>query len=105
MALPKQVIRSVQTQLDVQEALAYFQLEAPHAVDAFVNALERAVLHIQRAPGTGSPRYAIELDMPGLRFWLLSKFPYGLFYLEQDVQLLVIRLIHMVRDIPASLQA
>lgn len=104
MASPKQVIRSAQAQSDVEEALAYYQLEAPHAVDAFVNALERAVAHIQRAPGSGSPRYAVELDILGLRFWLLSKFPYGLFYLEQDHQLLVIRLIHMARDIPPSLR-
>jgi toxin ParE1/3/4 len=104
MASPKQVIRSAKAQLDVQEALAYYQVEAPHVADAFVNALERAVVHIQRAPGTGSPRYAIELDIPGIRFWLLSKFPYGLFYLEKDDQLLVIRLVHMARDIPASLR-
>ena len=104
MASPKQVIRSAQAQLDVQEALAYYQVEAPHVADAFVNALERAVVHIQRAPGTGSPRYAIELDIPGLRFWLLSKFPYGLFYLEKDDQLLVIRMVHMAQDIPASLR-
>lgn len=104
MASPKQVIRSAKAQLDVQEALAYYQVEAPHVADAFVNALERAVVHIQRAPGTGSPRYAIELDIPGLRFWLLSKFPYGLFYLEKDDQLLVIRLVHMARDVPASLR-
>ena len=104
MVSPKQVIRSAQAQSDVQEALAYYQLEAPHAVDAFLNALQRAVAHIQRAPGTGSPRYAIELNMPGLRFWLLSKFPYGLFYLEQDDQLLVIRMVHMSQDIPASLR-
>lgn len=104
MVSPKQVIRSAQAQSDVQEALAYYQLEAPHAVDAFLNALQRVVAHIQRAPGTGSPRYAIELNMPGLRFWLLSKFPYGLFYLEQDDQLLVIRMVHMAQDIPASLR-
>lgn len=104
MAVPKQVIRSTQAQLDVQEALAYYQFAAPHAVDAFLNALQRAVAHIQRAPGTGSPRYAIDLDIPGLRFWLLSKFPYGLFYLEQDDQVLVIRLVHMAQDIPASLR-
>lgn len=104
MVSPKQVIRSAQAQLDVQEALTYYQLEAPHAVDAFVNSLERAVAHIQRAPGTGSPRYAFELDIPGLRFWLLNKFPYGLFYFEQDDQLLVTRLVHMARDIPASLR-
>ena len=71
----------------------------------FIDALERAIAHIQRAPGTGSPRYAHELDIPALRFWRLSKFPYSLFYLEQEDHLLVIRLVHLSRDIPVSLQA
>ena len=73
-------------------------------VGAFVNALERAVSHIERAPATGSPRYANALDLPGLRFWGLRKFPYSLFYLEHEDYLLVARLVHMSRDIPTSLQ-
>ena len=43
--------------------------------------------------------------MPGLRFWLLSQFSYGLFYLEHEDHLQVIRLVHMRRDIPAFMQA
>ena len=72
--------------------------------NAFVGALENAVVHIQRAPGTGSARYAQELGLSGLRFWGLSKFPYSLFYIEQADYLWVIRLVHMSRDIPASLR-
>ena len=73
-------------------------------VGDFVDALEIAVAHVQRAPGTGSPRYAHELDLPGLRFWSLRKFPYSLFYFEHEDHLFVIRLVHMSRDIPASLR-
>ena len=105
MAAIKPALRSAQARLDIEAALDYYALEAPHMVTSFVDALERAVVHIQRSPGTGSPRDAIELDFPGLRFWTLNKFPYGLFYLEQVDHLLVIRLVHMSRDIPASLQS
>ena len=70
----------------------------------FADALEKAVTHIQREPGTGSARYAHELDIPGLRFWLMGRFPYGLFYLEHEDHLLLVRLVHMSRDIPASLR-
>lgn len=73
--------------------------------NAFIDALEKAVAHIQRSPSTGSPRYAQDLGLSGLRFWGLSKFPYSLFYIEQADHLWVIRLVYMSRDIPASLQA
>lgn len=72
--------------------------------NAFLDALEKAVAHIQRTPGSGSPRYAQELGLSGLRFWALNKFPFSLFYVEQAEHLWVIRLVHMSRDIPASLQ-
>ena len=96
--------RSAQAQADIEAALAYYQSEAPHMAGNFLDALEKAVAHIRRAPGAGSPRYAHALDVPGLRFWLPGKFPYALFYLEHADCLLVIRLVHMSRDIPVSLQ-
>lgn len=105
MAVIKPALRSLQARADIDNAIDYYLGEAPHMVDPFVDALEKGTAHIQRAPGTGSPRYAHELDMPGLRFWLLGKFPYGLFYLEHEDHLLIIRLVHMSRDIPASLHS
>ncbi len=100
----KPILRSPQARADIEDALVYHVQEAPHMADAFLDALEKAVTHIQRAPGTGSPRHVQELGLPGLRFWGLSKFPFSLFYIEQAGQLWVIRLVHMSRDIPASLQ-
>ena len=100
----KPVLRSPQARADIEDALDYYQLEAPHMVSAFLDALENAVNHIQRAPGTGSPRYAQDLGLAGMRFWGLNKFPFSLFYIEQPDHLWVIRLVHMSRDIPASLQ-
>lgn len=100
----KPALRSPQARADIEDALDYYQLEAPHMAGTFLDALEKAVTHIQRAPGTGSPRYAQELGLSGLRFWGLGKFPYSLFYIEQPDHLWVIRLVHMRRDIPVSLQ-
>lgn len=100
----KPVLRSPQARADVEDALDWYLTHAPHMAAPFVDALENAVVHIQRSPGTGSPRYALELVIPGLRFWTLNKFPFGLFYIEQEDHLWVIRLVHMSRDIPASLQ-
>ena len=100
----KPILRSPQARADIEDALDYYLLEAPHMANAFIDALEKAVAHIQRSPGTGSPRYAQDLGLSGLRFWGLNKFPYSLFYIEQADHLWVIRLVHMSRDIPASLQ-
>lgn len=102
--MAKLALRSAQAQSDIEDALAWYQTEAPHMVTRFLVALEKSVAHIQRASGTGSPRYAHELDIPGLRFWPLGKFPYSLFYIEHEDHLLVLRLVHMSRDIPATLQ-
>lgn len=104
MALAKPALRSSQARMDIENAIDYYLVEAPHMVDHFVDALEKAVAHIQQSPGTGSPRYALELTLPGLRFWTLNKFPFSLFYTEQEDHVWVIRLVHMSRDIPASLQ-
>ena len=100
----KPALRSPQARADIEDALDYYQLQAPHLPSSFLDSLEKAVTHIQRAPGTGSPRYAQELGLSGLRFWGLKKFPFSLFYVEQPDHLWVIRLIHMSRDVPASLQ-
>lgn len=71
---------------------------------AFVEAVDVALHHITHFPGTGSPRYGELFDTPGLRSWLLSRFPFVLFYVEREDHLDVIRLLHQHADIPAQLQ-
>jgi toxin ParE1/3/4 len=67
-------------------------------------AVDTALSHIAEFPSTGSPRYGELFNTPGLRFWLVSKFPYALFYIERDNYLDVIRVLHQHFDIPAQLQ-
>jgi toxin ParE1/3/4 len=68
---------------DVDDAIAYYLEEASSAVAlGFVDELERSYIHIARYPGTGLPRYGHELDLPGLRAWALSSYPYLVFYVE-----------------------
>jgi toxin ParE1/3/4 len=89
---------------DVLAALDHYVNEAPEAADGFVAALEQAFDHIRRAPATGSPRYAHELNLPGLRFWACSRFPYLVFYMEHADRIDVWRVLHARRDIPVWLQ-
>ena len=70
----------------------------------FIDALEAAFAHVARAPASGSPRYAQELDLPGLRSWPLERYPYLIFYMERDDHIDVWRVLHGQRDIPASMR-
>ena len=101
----KPAIRSVSADADIQAALEFYIAEAPHVAEEFVSALEKAVAQIQRQPGIGSPRYAHELGIPMLRHWSLGRFPYLVFYIEHDDHLDLIRVVHMSRDVPATLRS
>lgn len=95
--VPREVARR-----DVDEAIDHYLGEgAAQAALDFVDALESAYTHIGRQPASGSPRYAHELNLPGLRSWPLTRFPYLIFYFERDDCVDVWRVLHGQRDIPA----
>ena len=90
---------------DVDEAVGYYLDEgADDAALGFVNALEQAYTHISRHPGTGSPRYAHELNLLGLRSWPLTRYPYLVFYVENTDHIDVWRVLHGQRDIPVWME-
>lgn len=87
---------------DVAEAIDHYLGEgAAKAALDFVDALEKAYAHISRQPASGSPRHAHELNLPGLRSWPLTRFPYLVFYFERDDCVDVWRVLQAQRDIPA----
>ncbi len=90
---------------DVEEAIAYYLAEdAPQAALGFVDALEKAYARLGRHPSAGSPRYAHELEIPGLRTRALKGYPYLVFYVERDDHVDVWRVLHGQRDVPGSLR-
>ena len=91
---------SILARLTVRLALA----ESLDAALGFVDALEAAYDHICRAQATGSPRYAHELNLPGLRFWPCKRSPYLIFYMERADGVEVWRVLHGKRDIPHWIQ-
>lgn len=81
----KPVIPRELAKWDVDEALAFYLQEAGHQVAlGFVDALEKAYAYLGRNAATGSPRYAHELNLPGLRMWPLTRYPYMVFYVEHN---------------------
>ena len=90
---------------DIDDAISHYLSESvEQAAFGFIDALEQANERIGRHPATGSPRYAHELNLPGLRFWPLAHYPYLVFYIERAEHIDVWRVLHGQRDIPAWMQ-
>jgi toxin ParE1/3/4 len=90
---------------DIEGAIACYLSEgASPAALGFINSLEQAYAHIGRHPATGSPRYAHELNLPGLRCWPLAQYPHLAFYVERSGHIDVWRVLHGQSDIPAWMQ-
>jgi len=101
----KSVIPRTLAQQDIEEAIGYYlREEAGPAALGFVDALEQAYNHIGHHPATGSPRYAHELNLPGLRSWPLKRYPHMVFYVERADHIDVWRVLHGMRDLPAWLR-
>ena len=98
----KPVVLREQARRDIDEAVEHYLAEAGPAVALdFIDALEEARRHIGERPASGSPRYAHELDISGLRYRSAGKFPYLVFYVERETEIDVWRVLHGARDIPA----
>ena len=101
----KPVVPREQAHQDVEDALTYCMAkDADAAALGFIDALEKAYAHIGRHPASGSPRYAHELNLPGLRSWPLTCYPYLVFYVERSDHVDVWRVLQGQRDIPAWMQ-
>ena len=102
----KPIVPRSEANQDVDEAIDHYLSEsAEQAALGFIDALERAYAHIARHPATGSPRYAHELNIPGLRSWPLTRYPYLVFFVEREDHIDVWRVLHGQRYIPAWLDA
>ena len=98
----KPVIPRALASRDVDQAIDHYLDEGGERVGlGFIDALEKAYRHIARHPASEAPRYAQELDLPGLRAWPLKRYPYLVFYVERDDHIDVWRVLHSQRDLPA----
>ena len=85
---------------DIDDAIAYYQREAGDAVAGrFIDALERALGRISRNPTAGGLRFAFDLEIPGLRYLVLARFPFAVFYVEATGGVDVWRVLHVRRDL------
>ena len=102
---PKPVFLRGRARHDVDKAIDHYSIVATSALAlAFIDALEDSFRHIADHPAGGSPRYADELSLPGLRSWVVKDFPFLVFYVEREEDIDVWRVLHAARDIPAWLR-
>lgn len=91
---------------DILAAVDYYQNEAGAQVAMeFIDELEASLEKVSIEPTIGSLRYAQLLNLPGLRFWQLIRFPYLIFYRERERRIELERVLHGSRDIPAQFDA
>ncbi|MEW5688070.1 MAG: type II toxin-antitoxin system RelE/ParE family toxin [Pseudomonadota bacterium] len=88
---------------DIEAATRFYVREAGRPVALrFLDEIDRALAAIGRTPAIGSPRYAHELATPGLRTRILQRFPFLIFYREENDHIDVWRILHAQRDIPGQ---
>ena len=78
----------------------YIDLQAAKAGKEFLVAVENAYKFIGRFPDAGSKRLGISMQLPELRTWSLTKFPYSVIYMCDAQEVDIFRLLHHKRDIP-----
>ncbi len=101
----KPVVLRERSRRDIDEAIEHYLAEAGPAVALkFIDELEDTLQQIGERPASGSPRHAHELEIPGLRFRSVGRFPYLVFYVDRDADIDVWRVLHAARDIPAWMQ-
>ena len=101
----KLVVLREQAQCDIDDVIERYLTEADPAVAfAFIDALEDVHRQIGVQPKSGSLRYALELDIPGPRFRTVGRFSYLIFYIENEAEVDVWRILHGARDMPSRVQ-
>jgi len=91
---------------DIERIVDHYIVEGGESVALrFIDAIQRAITRIGRAPLTGTSRFAYELGIPDLRALTVSRFPYIVFYVAQVDRVEVWRVLHSRRDVPATMSS
>ena len=100
----KPVIPRAAARRDVEDAVDHYAGEVGADVAVkFVDALRDAYRTVGVRPGTGSPRFEHELEVPGLRSRKIARFPFLIFYLERQDHIDAWRVLHAQRDLASWL--
>lgn len=100
----RRVVTSTQADDDIVQAVEHLlDAGAYAAATGLINALESAKERIAEFPSIGSTRFALATNIPDLRDVAVRRFPYVVFYTEDEDAVRIHRVLHTSRDIPAVL--
>ena len=98
------VAQRAQANEDIDEAIGrYLATASAEVALGFVDALQATYALLADHPHIGSPRYAHELGIPGLRHRKLRHYPWLVIYLPQPDCVEVVRVLDARCDIPQTL--
>ncbi|HSW29046.1 MAG TPA: type II toxin-antitoxin system RelE/ParE family toxin [Longimicrobiales bacterium] len=101
-----QVVVTALADDDIRRAAEFYVAEGSISLAMdFLSAVERTLGQMKAHPAAGSPRYAHELDLPGLRHRRVPGYPYLIFYGDEGPTVSVWRVLHEEQDIPVHLRA
>ena len=92
---------------DVDTALVYLDEHANESVVArFAAAVASTRTHIRTFPESGNLHYSAVIETVELRMFPVTKFPYYLvFYIAGPDEVVLVRLLHGMRDLSTELEA
>jgi plasmid stabilization system protein ParE len=96
--IPPRVIYSRAAKLDTNDAVRWYNARAERLGEEFLRSIDEAVAQLRRFPESGPLVYG------RIRYLLLQRFPYSLYYVYEHGRLRVIAVMHWRRD-PAHWQA
>jgi toxin ParE1/3/4 len=82
----------------------YVNVAGAEVATGFAAALDNALSFILSSPGAGSPRLRDTCRRPRLRVWPVRGFPHLVIYDDAPKRIVILRILHGARDIPASLR-
>jgi toxin ParE1/3/4 len=100
------VLLRQQVELEIDAGFRHYLKEAGGKVAGdFLDQISAALAHLDAFPQSGSPQYRHLFHDIDLRFWMLRRFPYVIFYVVRDDYVDVIAMLHQHADIPSILIA
>lgn len=92
---------------DVEDAVTHYLVDegSEEAALGFIADVELAYRRLSNHPNIGSPRYAYELSIPGLRSWPVHRYPHIIFYIEREAHVEVWRVLNGKPDVPSWLES
>jgi toxin ParE1/3/4 len=100
----KRVIPRLVAENDLDQAFNYYLENAGAKVaEDFAVDFARTARLISEFPALGSPKHSFDTGLEKIRFWSMKKFPYLIFYSEEENHIDVWRVLHSHMNISEHL--